>query len=210
MVITQPTCGSNNASVTSISTSGNTPFTYNWTNGSGTSYSSTINLSNVSAGQYYFVVIDANGCKDSTSININSLNGPVVPTFQSTIPICEGSTQVFTVSNPEAGATYAWSLGSTIVQSGVNLTSLTVSNFNSNNSGPYTVEVTTSGCNNFATVSGTVIPRPIPQLTGITNFCFGSSSLLDASSSTPSTGIQYSWYFNNTVIPNESNLHPLI
>jgi len=161
-------------------------------------------LNSVSSGLYYFVATDANGCKDSTSVNINSLNGPAVPTFQSINPICEGNTQVFTISNPELGATYTWSLGSTIVQSGIDLISLSVSNSNSSNSGPYTVEVNTGGCNNFATVSGTVIPRPIPQLTGTTNFCFGSSSLLDASSSTPSTGIQYSWYFNNTVIPNES------
>jgi len=205
ITINQPSCGSNNGSVTSITTSGNSPFTYNWTNGFGNSYSSNIDLTNASAGQYYFVVVDANGCKDSTLINVNSLNGPVVPTFQAINPICEGSTQIFTINNPEVGATYTWSLGSTIVQTGVDLTSLTVSNFNSTNSGPYTVEVSSNGCNNFATVSGTVIPRPIPQLTGLTSFCFGSNSILDASTSTPSSGIQFSWYLNNTLIPNETS-----
>ncbi len=203
--ITPASCGLSDGSVIGASASGAPPFTYYWLNNSGTIISTSDELNSVSSGLYYLVATDANGCKDSASVNINSLNGPSVPTFQSINPICEGSTQVFTLSNPEAGATYTWSLGSTIVQSGIDLISLSVSNSNSSNSGPYTVEVNTGGCNNFATVSGTINPRPIPQLTGTTSFCVGSSSLLDASSSSPSTGIQYSWYLNNTLIPNETN-----
>jgi hypothetical protein len=203
--ITSASCGQNDGSVIGASASGAPPFNYYWSNNSGTVVSSSSNLNSASTGVYYFVATDANGCKDSTSVSITNLNGPAAPSFQTINPVCEGSTHIFTISNPLIGATYTWSLGSTIIQTGIDLTSLSVSNFSSNNIGPYTVEVNTGVCNNFSTVSGTIIPRPIPQITNATDFCSGSSIVLDASSSTPSAGIQYNWYLNSTLISNETN-----
>jgi gliding motility-associated-like protein len=203
--ITPASCGLTDGAVIGASASGTSPFSYYWTDNTGLIITTGSDLNSVGTGVYYFVATDANGCKDSTSVSITNLNGPAAPSFQTINPVCEGSTQIFTISNALAGATYTWSLGSTIVQTGLDLTSLSVSNFSSSNTGPYTVEVNSGGCSNFSTISGNLIPKPIPTITGNTAVCVGNTIQLDATSSLPSTGIQFQWYLNNSLIPNETN-----
>lgn len=78
---TDATCtGSNNGSITTITTGGVTPYTYNWTF-NGTNYSTQPNISNLSPGNYQVVVTDANGCtatpvipSQATAISVTGFN----------------------------------------------------------------------------------------------------------------------------------------
>lgn len=71
--VTQPTtCNQANGSITSTVTGGTAPYSYQWSNNETTS-----GIANVPSGNYTVVVIDNNGCKDSTQVILSpSAPGP--------------------------------------------------------------------------------------------------------------------------------------
>ena len=200
VTITQADCGSTNGSIIGASATGTNPISYQWISSVGAVIGAAADISSLGSGVYYLAATDGNGCRDSVSFTITTLNGPATPTFATVSPVCEGGSFTLTVTNPILGATYNWVSAGNPTQSGVDLTSITINSASVTNVGPYTVEVVDAGCGSFGTVSVTLNTKPIPAITGSTSFCFGTSTVLDASSSLPSTGTTYLWYFNNAPI----------
>lgn len=72
-------------------------------------------LSNVSSGQYFFTVTDANGCANSGNVsimNVSNLNGSIL-TSPETCNQNNGSAQVYLSSPGASPYTYLWSNGAT-------------------------------------------------------------------------------------------------
>lgn len=200
VTITQADCGSTNGSIIGASATGANPISYQWISSVGAVIGAAANISSLGSGVYYLAATDGNGCRDSVSFTITTLNGPATPTFAAVSPVCEGGSFTLTVTNPILGATYNWVSSGNPTQSGVDLTSITINSASVTNVGPYTVEVVDAGCGSFGTASVTLNTTPVPSITGSTSFCFGANTILDASSSLPSIGTTYQWYFNNAPI----------
>lgn len=136
---------------------------YVWSNGA-TSSSITVTM----AGAYTVTVSNSAGCTNSSSV-VLVVNPKPAPAISGNIVFCDGSSTTL-----DAGAgfsTYLWSTGET---------SQTI---NTDKEDTYTVTVTNQyGCSETATVSTTIVPLPAPVITGVKNFCPGSSTILTASS----------------------------
>jgi gliding motility-associated-like protein len=176
------TCGNNNGSATLNVSGGTGPYTYTWSPSGGNAASAT----NLSAGNYSCLIIDANGCSSITNDTILSLGGPTV-TLQSQIDdACFNGTNgsaTVNVTGGTPGYTYSWSSGGT-AQTENNL-----------GAGTYTCTVTDAGgCVQTQTVTITQ-PTSIavtPSSTGAG--CFGGTNgtaTVVASGGTP--GYTYSW-----------------
>lgn len=96
---TGASCGQSNGTVTSSIGGGTTPYTYNWTGG-GTASS----VTGLAAGSYSLVVTDGNGCTNSTSAVVATLNGPTAVITTNTT-IVSGNSASLTATG---GATYSW------------------------------------------------------------------------------------------------------
>ena len=90
--VTQVVCyGGSDGSAEVFATSGQTPYTCQWTNLAGTAVSSAMQLNNVPAGTYFFTATDALGCSSSDSVVIQTTFPPVDPgTISESLEICVG------------------------------------------------------------------------------------------------------------------------
>ncbi|MBK8192273.1 MAG: T9SS type A sorting domain-containing protein [Lewinellaceae bacterium] len=100
-------CGASNGSIDLTVNSGQTPYTYLWSNGS-----TTQDLTNLAAGTYCVTVTDATGCTATTCATVNSTGGPSL-TASLTSPICNESNGAInlTVAGGTMPYTYLWSNG---------------------------------------------------------------------------------------------------
>ncbi len=138
--------------------------TYNWytaltggTATTGTSY--TINPATSSAS-YFVSATSVNGCTTSPrlQVDLTVTQRPVVSVVApNDVTICKGTTQVFTVQNPVAGATYSWyngASGGTALATGTSFTTPPV-----NAVATYYVDGTTSnGCTSISRATVKVSP----------------------------------------------------
>ncbi|PCH69110.1 MAG: hypothetical protein COC01_02140 [Bacteroidetes bacterium] len=136
-------------------------------------------IASSSAGSYYVVVTDTNGCtnsSDTINVSVNSL--PTVNLGNDT-SFCAGN-----ILDPGNGFTsYSWSDNSSTQTISVNAT------------GSYWVEVSDSnGCSIADTVNITVI-NPTVDIGADTGICIGGSLLLDAGNS----GNTFTWSDNSTL-----------
>jgi poly(hydroxyalkanoate) depolymerase family esterase len=155
--------------------------TYNWTGSLTASQSATITLpsQNVSAGSHVLTIYcsspnggtDGNLANDTVRKNFTAGVTPVV-NLGNNITQCGGTANL---NAQNAGSTYMWSNGAT---------SQTVSVSQSNT---YAVTVSNSGCSATGSISVTINPVPVVNLTG-GNFC-ASQVPLNAGNS----GSTYSW-----------------
>ncbi|HEX5002979.1 MAG TPA: gliding motility-associated C-terminal domain-containing protein [Bacteroidia bacterium] len=105
-------CNAGNTGAIAVSVSGGTtPYTYSWTNGF-TGVSNT----GLTAGSYGVVVVDQNGCSDSTVILVSEPVSALSATVNSNTPVsCYGGNNGaldVTVAGGTAPYTYMWSNGS--------------------------------------------------------------------------------------------------
>jgi trimeric autotransporter adhesin len=121
----------------------------------------------VSSGNTYTVTVtDANGCSNSDS-QLITVNANPVPAITGTNVICQGASTTF--SGPPGFTTYSWSTGAASA------------NVNLNTAGTYTLTVTdANGCSGTTSANLTVNPLPVPAITGVTSFCQGGNSNLNA------------------------------
>ena len=129
--ITNPSCnGLNDGSITTIITSLNPPFTYNWSNGQ-----TSQNISNINSGIYNIIVTDGLGCNTSATYTLID-PAPFLPTISQTDISCYGANDgMLEVLNEPITTSYIWS---------INLTTSSISNLSS---GFYSIDVTDSnGC----------------------------------------------------------------
>lgn len=126
---TDATCGQNDGSATVNATGGAGGFTYAWSPGGGTNAT----FNNIASGSYTVTVTDATGCQETTTVTVNSLNGPTLNLINSEDVSCfgeeDGSAEV-EASGGTPGYTYTWNPGGA---SGATQTNLS--------SGTYTVSV---------------------------------------------------------------------
>ena len=90
--ITHITCyGESTGAATATVIGGQVPMTYQWTNDSGTSVSTTTSIGSRPAGAYTFTVTDHIGCTATATVTLNTLNGPLAPgTVSADQVVCAG------------------------------------------------------------------------------------------------------------------------
>jgi hypothetical protein len=166
-------------SVTATASGGASPYTYLWSNGATTG-----SISGLTGGNYTVTTTDANGCRNSATINIPAVTSPgFVCTITLSTPIAfQGGTgeATATTTNGRGPYTYRWSNGSTLATA----TGL--------RAGTYTVTVTdANGCTTSNTI---IITEPVctqitnaGTITGNQNYC-NASELTGIFEATPAIG----------------------
>jgi gliding motility-associated-like protein len=134
-------CGTNNGSATVTATGGTPGYTYTWSPSGGNNSVAT----NLAAGNYAAIVTDANGCQNTTSVNISSSGGgPTLTVSSQTNITCFGNTNgAASITATGTGPfTYTWTPSGGNASSATNLSA-----------GVYTVTVG----NGSACTSSTVV-----------------------------------------------------
>lgn len=196
---TNETCfGYSNGSATVTVTTGQTPYTYTWSNSGAGNVPSQNTLT---AGTYYVTVSDAGNCTATDTFNITSppaiyFSAPTV-TNASCFTSTDGSISI-TASGGAGNITYAWSNG------GGNTG--TISNL-----GPNTYIVTATdanGCTNDTSIVVTSQPQIIINLVPTQIVCFGDNNgAVNATVSGGAGGFTYLWS-NTAVTEDISGLAP--
>lgn len=152
---TNTTCGQCNGAVSSSVSSGSSPYSYKWSNGSTSS-----SLSSICSGSYTVTVTDNAGCTATKSQTIAASTGPSLSTSvtgNTTCPACNGAVNL-SVGSGTPTYTFKWSSGQTS------------EDINSICGGNYTVTVTdNAGCTatTTATVSGCILPVELEKFSAI-------------------------------------------
>jgi gliding motility-associated-like protein len=176
------TCGAADGEVSVAPTGGAGSYSYSWSPGGQT----TATVSNVGVGSYTVTVTDGNGCTESTTITVNTTNGPTISVVSTTDVSCfgsaDGSAQV-SASGGTPNYTYTWNPGG--------LSGDTQSNLSP---GTYTIQVEdASGCTSTATVT---ISEP-SEIVLTTSFTASSCTVNDGSATVSASGgagsFNYSW-----------------
>lgn len=177
-------CFGEPGSLSASATGGNGPYTYTWAPGGGTGAV----LSNMPAGAYTVTVKDNNGCNATASVAITeppklsvALAGPQV--------LCKGQTGTIgaTTSGGTTPYTYTWSSRpySTTDTISISMTVPTVT---------YTVSISdANGCTGSSTITVTMGPPIVLNITGQPWFCTGFSSTICAQTSGGTGGNTYTW-----------------
>lgn len=186
--------GGNDGTITTTTTGGNPPYTYNWVGGI-----TTQNRNNLTAGTYHLTVTDASSCTATASATITQSPSSLAITSSTTSVICNaGNTGSITlnVTGGAGGYTYNWGGG------------ITTQNRTNIGVGTYTVTVTdASTCT--ATASATVgqafsTLTVTPSQTNI--LCNGSNTgAITLSVTGGSAPYTYSWTGGSTT-QNRTNL----
>ncbi|MBI1804777.1 MAG: T9SS type A sorting domain-containing protein [Ignavibacteria bacterium] len=170
--------GAANGTISITASGGTSPYTYSK---DGITFQSTSSFTGLTAGSYTITVKDVSGCTNAASTSI--AQPAQLSCSVASVAVCAGSSGTLTalVSGGTSPYTYNWSTGAT------------TSSITASTAGTYNVTVTDAkGCT--ATASGTLTVNSLPVLT-----CTGdslTSTKLTATttvSSTPSTGVSYSW-----------------
>jgi len=110
-----PTCSQGVAALGSASvvpSGGKSPYTVSWT-GPNSFTSTSLSISNLSAGSYSVQVTDANNCKTSwIPVTVTEASAPTAPTLSVVAPSFCSATGSVTVTNPEVGLQYSIDSGS--------------------------------------------------------------------------------------------------
>lgn len=158
---TDAACGISDGSLTGGVVNGTSPFTYSWTNGSGTVVGSNLDLTNIPAGLYSLEILDGNGCSnDFGPFSVANPGAPNAPTITvSSNEACEGEDITFSVSSSDPSATFNWS--------GPNGFNSTSNNFtitlNQSTDGNYCVTATVSNCTSPSSCE-TILLNELPTL----------------------------------------------
>ncbi|MBL0073290.1 MAG: choice-of-anchor L domain-containing protein [Bacteroidetes bacterium] len=134
---------------------------YLWSNGANTQ-----NITVTGQNTYTVTVTNNNGCSNTDS-QVVTVNANPVPSITGNTVVCQGISTSF---NAGAGySSYQWSNGASIAT------------INPATAGTYTVTVTdANGCTGTTAATLTVNPLPTPAITGVTSFCQGLNSNLNA------------------------------
>ncbi len=189
--VTNATCLPVGSITVSASAGAGAPYTYAWSTGA-----TTATISSMAGGNYTVTVTDANGCKNSSTINIPAVTSTITATIAITSPISyQGGVGEATVTatNGRAPYTYRWSNGSTLATA----TGLSA--------GTYTVTITdANGC---TTTSSVTLTQPTCSnltsagtITGDQNYCDPASltGILEATPAVGGTGaLEYLWMYSD-------------
>jgi gliding motility-associated-like protein len=150
--VTQPTCGSNNGSITINATGGTTPYTYRLNSGN---FQANNSFSGLTSGNYNVTVRGANGCEVTQIVNLNSANAPVLAAATVTQTTCGNTNGTITVNASGGTAPLSYQLNLNAFQPNPNFSNLA--------SGSYTLTVRdANGCTANQTV---ILPNTAVTLT---------------------------------------------
>jgi hypothetical protein len=151
--------GANNGSAEMVVSGGNTPYSYQWSNGS-----NNVSISGLSAGTYSGTATDANGCSISGSVSITQPPAITIAASTTNASTC-GSNDGSITLNVSGGTlpySYSWSNGATTSS----LTAL--------GAGSYIVTVTTAnGCKKSAQIMITAPSSATLSFSKTDAKCFG-------------------------------------
>ncbi len=180
--ITDATCGSSNGDATAYASGGNTPYTYDWSNGQ-TNQTAT----GLATGTYYVTVYDSTGCLSGVDTVFIDEGASVLldsAALAATCDLCNGTATVI----PSGGVppfTYLWD-SNTGNQTDSTATGLCP--------GTYSVTITDAdSCIKSITVTVIGIPPDTVNLGPDTLLCEGEFIQLDAG-----TGTSYQWSTSET------------
>ena len=163
-------CTGNATGTATVNSIGGSPaYTYNWSNGQ-----TTQTATGLSGGTYTVIVIDANGCTNTTTAAFIALPSPTA-TITGNTTICSGQS---TTLNASGGGTYSWNTGQTTSSIIISPTA----------TGTYSVVVSIGSCTDTASANITVLASPTPTISGNNILCTGDITTLTASG-----GNNYSW-----------------
>ena len=179
---TPSSCTIDDGSATVVASGGAGGFSYSWSPVAGTNAT----LSNIGAGTYTVTVTDGNGCSEQSSVNVVSVNGPVITLVSNVAASCNGATDgsaTISVSGGTPGFTYNWS-----PSGGTNPTA------NNLGAGTYTVTVIdNAGCTSLFDV---VIGQPdVLTISGTTTVasCANNDGAIQTIVSGGNGGFTYTW-----------------
>ena len=156
-----------------------TPVTYLWSDGQ-----TTQTATNLSAGTYYIIITDANGCSATDTAMVAGQSNVSV-TASGTQTICNGGVPLpLSSTSPNNGVNYSWSPSSDFLNSNVQNPVFSNGLINTTT---YTVTCTSvNGCISTDQVTITVNPIPTSILSTVPNpACLGDDIVLTASTSIP-------------------------
>ncbi|MFH0865123.1 MAG: PKD domain-containing protein [Bacteroidota bacterium] len=165
--------------LTANTTGGAQPFTYIWTNATGTVVGNSSTYFATNPGTYYIEIQDTlyNQCgSQSASINVVMNPLPNVSVVPQTSTICTGSSVSITASG---GTGYQWSNGSS--SSSITVTPATTTTY-------YVTVTNTYGCTATGSSTVTVNSLPVPNAGADQTLCQGQSAIL-----TVTGGSTYVW-----------------
>ena len=174
----EATCGQYNGTATALVSGGQTPYTYQWSNGA-----TTQTITNLGPGNYSVVVTDANGCTSICNVIIGLFSGPSC-TATSTDASCglNNGSATASASGGLPSYSYAWSNGGNTQT----ITGLAA--------GTYTVTVTDSnGCSTTCSVNVGDTPAPTCQVTSTPASCNLANGSATVTASGGSGGYSYLW-----------------
>jgi len=143
-----------------------------------------------SDGKYEVEVVHSSGCSRRDNVNVTFFALPVV-SLPATAMFCDGEAYVL---DPviTGGVSYKWFKNNVLVGGETNAT------LNINQAGTYKVEVTgQGGCTAEASVTVSLIARPVVELGPTQTKCEGETLTLNAGSG----GAIYQWFRDGTLIP---------
>jgi len=181
---TPTTCGEDNGTATVETTSGISPYTYAWSNGS-----SEQNIAELAAGTYTVTVTDSEGCVTTASSTVGNSTSPEATTNTTATECGEdnGSATVNATSGT-APYTYTWSNGSS---------SATINNLSSGN---YGVTVTdAAGCTATSTSSIGGSSNPTATTTVVSNTsCGENNGAANVTATNGTAPYSYAWSNGST------------
>jgi hypothetical protein len=197
VVVNETFCDASDGKIT-ISATGAGPLEYSIDGGS-TYLQNGGKFTGLMAGSYAVRVRNANGCiLIGPTLSVSSPGAPPVPTITPfTSPVCEGSTLVLSIQNPNPLATYNWTgpLGFTATG-----TSISRPYANPSMSGDYAVTASIGSCVSGAKVISLIVsPLPVVTLPSNMLYCAGTTVPISSFASTPA-GATYTWTNSNTAI----------
>lgn len=179
---TPATCNSSNGIANAAGNGGTMPYTYLWSTGQTGS-----NATGLSAGTYTVTVTDANGCSQTTTVQIVNSNGPTTSVLSQNDPQCNGGTNGDATVNVNGGTapySYVWNNGQTTVTA----TGLSA--------GTYTCLISdANGCTTTQVVT-IAQPSPVTASTNFNNENCGSSDGDASATGSGGTG-PYSYIWSN-------------
>ncbi len=110
-IIDSTNCNSSTGSITKITATGVPVLNYSWYSPPATNVfvsTTTADLKNMPAGNYYLVVTDGNGCKDTTkTYTINDFHTPTMTGVMNNVPYCVGDV-LEPIAVIGSGGIYTW------------------------------------------------------------------------------------------------------